>query len=151
MSITVAANYLACFALVSAFYQLPPHVLPSIAAVEGGRPGLAAVNKDGSADLGVMQINTLWIAPLARHTRQPESTVRRRLLDEPCFNIATAGAIMRIYLKEANGDLMRAIGNYHSHTPVRNSAYRLKVLEAAGRLSRLLPRNPAKHPNQLQR
>jgi hypothetical protein len=136
----VAAHNLACFALVSAFYQLPPHVLPSIATVEGGRPGLAAANRDGSADLGVMQINTLWVAPLAQHTRQSQTTIRRRLLDEPCFNIAAAGAIMRIYLNETKGDLQRAVGNYHSHTPVRHHSYRLKILEAAGRLSHQLRR-----------
>jgi hypothetical protein len=155
----VASQFLACFALVSAFYQLPPNVLPSIAAVEGGRPRLEAPNKDGSADLGVMQINTLWIAPLAHHTRQPESAVRWRLLHEPCFNIATAGAIVRIYLNRANGNLMQAIGDYHSHTPVRHNAYRLKVLEAAGRLAQQLPmrlpgrlpRTPPRQADQLQR
>jgi len=94
------------------------------------------VNRDGSADLGVMQINTLWITPLAQHTRQPESTIRQRLLHEPCFNIAAAGAIVRIYLNEAKGNLMQAIGSYHSHQPMRNYSYRLKVLEAAERLSR---------------
>jgi len=62
------AHYLACFALVSAFYHLPPHVLPSIQMVEAGRLGLAAANRDGSADLGVMQINTLWVAPHAMPT-----------------------------------------------------------------------------------
>ena len=92
-----------------------------------------------------MQINTLWIRPLARQTRQSEGTIRRRLLDEPCFNIAAGGAIMRIYLNETKGDLQRAIGNYHSHTPVRHNFYRLKVLEAAniqhgGRLSPQLRR-----------
>ena len=87
-----------------------------------------------------MQINTLWVAPLAEQTRQSQSTIRRRLLSEPCFNIAAAGAIMRIYLNEAKGDLQRAIGNYHSHTPVRHNSYRLKVLEATGRLSAQLRR-----------
>ena len=130
------AHYLAYFALVSAFYHLPPHVLPSIQMVEGGRLGLAAANSDGSADLGVMQINTLWIAPLARYTRQPETAVRLRLLHDPCFNIAAAGAIMRIYLNDEGGDLMRAIGNYHSHKPGRNQRYQLKVLEASERLLR---------------
>jgi soluble lytic murein transglycosylase-like protein len=103
--------------------------------VEGGRPGLAAINKDGSEDLGVMQINTLWVVPLAQRTGQSQGTVRRRLLDEPCFNIAAAGAIIRIYLNETRGDVQQAIGNYHSHTPVRHNSYRLKVLEAAGRLT----------------
>jgi hypothetical protein len=89
-----------------------------------------------------MQINTVWIAPLAQHIRQPENMIRQRLLREPCFNIAAAGAIMRIYLNEENGDLMRAIGDYHSHRPVRNQLYRLKVLEAAERLLRSGSRVP---------
>lgn len=124
------APFLACYALVSAFYHLPPYVLPSIASVEGGRLGLVSANKDGSSDLGVMQINTLWIPPLAHYTRQSEATIRLRLLYEPCFNIATAGAIVRIYLNEVNGNLPQAIGNYHSHRPIANLSYRLKVLEA---------------------
>jgi soluble lytic murein transglycosylase-like protein len=119
--------------------------------VEGGRPGLESPNKDGSADLGVMQINTLWIAPLARHTGQPESMIRRRLLHDPCFNIATAGAIVRIYLNRSNGNLMQAIGDYHSHTPVRNSSYRLKVLEAAGRLAQRFPHTLVRRADQLHR
>ena len=55
-------------ALTAAVYHLPPRVLPAIQSVEGGRVGLVHVNRDGSEDLGVMQINTLWIGPLARRT-----------------------------------------------------------------------------------
>lgn len=137
-------QYLACIALVSAYYQLPPRVLPSIQVVEGGRAGLVSGNTDGSSDLGVMQINTRWVAPLARHTRQPESVVRQRLIDEPCFNIATAGAIMRIYLNEERGDLLRAVGDYHSHTPARNADYQTKVLRAAEQLFIAAPQQAAR-------
>ena len=38
---------------------------------------------------------------------------------------------MRIYLDETGGDLMRAVGDYHSHTPRLNLAYRAEVLKAA--------------------
>jgi soluble lytic murein transglycosylase-like protein len=107
--------------------------------VEGGRPGLSAANRDGSADLGVMQINSLWVAALARYLHQPEGATRQRLLDEPCFNIAAAGAIMRIYLNDERGDLRRAIGDYHSHQPARNQSYQLKVFEAVDQLSRRFP------------
>lgn len=130
------AQYLACIALVSSFYHLPPRVLPSIQAVEGGRVGLVAENTDGSADLGLMQINTRWITPLAQHTGQPEGRIRQRLTNEPCFNIAAAGAILRIYLNEERGNLMRAIGDYHSHTPAYNESYQVQVLTAAQRLFR---------------
>src|SRR5215469_6050655 len=108
----MAAPYFACIALISSFYHLPPRVLPSIRVVEGGQVGLVQPNTDGSADLGIMQINTRWIEPLAQHTGLPAAVVRQRLISEPCFNIATAGAIMRIYLQEERGDLLRAVGDY---------------------------------------
>jgi hypothetical protein len=132
--LSMASPYLACIALVSAFYHLPPRVLTSIQTVEGGRPGMVSTNTDGSADLGIMQINTRWIAALATSTGLPEGVVRNRLINEPCFNIATAGAILRIYLNEERGNLLRAVGNYHSHTPWRNESYQTKVLVAAERL-----------------
>lgn len=136
----MAAPYLACLALISHFYHLPPRVLPSIQMVEGGQVGLVQPNTNGSADLGLMQINTRWIVPLARHTGLSEGVVRHRLIHEPCFNIATAGAIMRIYLNEESGNLLRAVGDYHSHTPSRNQSYQAKVLGAAQSLFGRAPR-----------
>ncbi len=126
--------FLACMASVAAFYHLPPRVLPAIQAVEGGRPGLVHMNQDGSQDLGVMQVNTRWIQPLAWQTGLAPAVVQQRLVGDPCFNIAAAGAIMRIYLTEAGGDLLRAVGYYHSHTAPLAEAYRLRVLGSATRL-----------------
>jgi hypothetical protein len=120
----------------AAFYHLPPRVLPSIQVVEGGRPALAQMNINGTADLGVMQINTIWIAPLARYAHMSGPAVTDRLLNDPCFNIAASAAIMRVYLIEAHGDLMVAIGHYHSHTPALSAAYQEKVLSAAQTLFR---------------
>lgn len=126
--------FLACMAGVAAFYHLPPRVLPAIQAVEGGRPGLTHVNRDGSADLGVMQVNTRWVQPLARQTGMTAAAVRQRLLADSCFNIAVAGAIVRIDLNEAGGNLLRAIGWYHSHTPPLADRYRSAVVASAERL-----------------
>ena len=128
-------------ALVAQIYALPPRVLPSIQAVEGGGPGVVHRNTDGTEDMGVMQINTLWIGALARYSRLDPAEVRTRLLLRPCYNIAAAGLIMRTYLDETRGDLMRAIGNYHSHTPLRNQTYQAKVLRSAASLFR--PWEPA--------
>jgi Transglycosylase SLT domain len=126
--------FLACMASVAAFYHLPPRVLPSIQAVEGGRPGLAHVNQDGSQDLGVMQVNTRWVQPLAWRTGLAPPVTQQRLLSDPCFNIAAAGAIMRVYLNEAGGDLLRAVGYYHSHRAPLAQAYQQLVLGSAVRL-----------------
>jgi hypothetical protein len=48
--------------LVAKFYGLLPRVLPAIQAVERGYAGDVESNINGSADLGVMQTNTLWIS-----------------------------------------------------------------------------------------
>ncbi len=130
----MAVPFLACMALTAQFYALPPRVLPSIQAVEGGRPGLVHANSDGSADLGLMQINTRWIANIAEVVRADPGQVRQRLIGDPCFSIAAAGAIMRAYLSETRGDLMRAIGDYHSHTPPLNQAYQAQVYRRAAAL-----------------
>jgi len=126
--------YVACMALVASLYHLPPRVLPSIQAVEGGSPGIVHRNTNDTEDLGVMQVNTRWIYPLARYTHRDAASVYTRLRDDACYNIAAAGAIMRTYLDETHGDLMQAVGNYHSHTPVLNLAYRFAVMDSARRL-----------------
>lgn len=126
--------YLACMGLVASLYGLPPRVLPSIQAVEGGAPGVVSHNRNGSDDLGVMQVNTLWLRPLSRYTGLPAPVIRERLIGKPCFNIAAAGAILRVYLDAAHGDLMQAIGDYHSHTKPLHDSYEAKVLSAARRL-----------------
>ena len=127
----MALPFLACMVATAAWYHLPPRVLPSIHAVEGGRPGLTRQNTNGSVDFGLMQVNSLWIPSLARLSRLPEAEVRARLIHDACFNIAAAGAILRGYLDEANGALLVAVGWYHSHTPARGDAYRARVLRKA--------------------
>lgn len=92
---------------------------------------MVQLNTNGSADLGLMQVNSIWIRPLARMARLTENVVVDRLIDDPCFNINAAAAIMQLYMAEARGDLMVAIGYYHSHTPMLSSAYQQKVLAAA--------------------
>lgn len=121
-------------ALVASIYHLPPRVLPAIQAVEGGQAGIVHHNTNDTEDLGVMQVNTTWLWPLARYTHTTAATVYTRLRDEPCYNVAAAGAIMRTYLDETHGDLMRAVGNYHSHTTTLNVAYQMLVMQSATRL-----------------
>ena len=138
-----AVPYLACMLAVSQFYHLPPRVLPSIQVVEGGRPGTISRNRNGTGDLGVMQVNTSWVPRIAESWHLPPKEVAHRLIVEPCFNIATAGAIMRIYLDEAGGDVTRAVGYYHSHSPGLAGNYEMKVIRASfglfGRPRRITP------------
>ena len=130
----MAIPYLACMALVAASYDLPPRVLPAIQAVEGGRVGSVHPNTDGSDDLGVMQINTVWLPALAGYSRLSVTETRNRLIADPCFNIAAAGVVMRLALNRRHGNLMLAVGDYHSRTPALNASYQADVTAAAYRL-----------------
>ncbi len=127
----MAVPFLSCMALVAQIYALPPRVLPAIQHVEGGQPGLVRTNTNGTQDLGIMQINTIWLPYLSAYSRRSQADVRANLLTNACFNIAAAGLIMRIYLDETAGDLLRAVGNYHSHTTTLNQNYQAKVLRSA--------------------
>jgi hypothetical protein len=126
--------YIKCMLVVASTVGLPPRVLPVLQAIEGGKVGMVRENVNGTADLGVMQVNTIWIPVFAARARLSESETRRRLIEEPCFNIAAAALIMRTYLTETGGALLPAIGDYHSHSRELNAAYQAQALRTARNL-----------------
>ncbi len=129
----MAVAFPVCMALSAVLNHLPVEVLPAIHTVEGGTIGTVSHNRNGTDDLGVMQVNTLWIPRVARAMGLDENETRMRLVNNACFNIVVAGSILQIYNRETGGNLWQAIGDYHSHTPVRNLPYQAKVLAGAVR------------------
>jgi soluble lytic murein transglycosylase-like protein len=123
--------YFACMLAIAAHFDLPPRILPSIQKVEGGQVGIARLNANGTEDLGLMQVNSLWIPSLAQRFGVTAEEMRTRLLQDGCFNITVAGAVVRYHLTQSNGDLLAAVGNYHSKAPTLNRDYRGKVVGAA--------------------
>ncbi len=119
---------------VSAVAHLPPRILPVIAHIEGGRAGLVQPDTNGTFDLGVMQVNTIWVGPIARRAHLPPAVAEAKLVSDPCFNIAAAALILRVYLAETHGAILPAIGDYHSHMPALNRAY---VEEAEAQADRM--------------
>jgi soluble lytic murein transglycosylase-like protein len=94
-----------------------------IQTIEGGSTGMVRPDANGTEDLGVMQVNTIWIPALAARAGFSEAQTRQSLIEDPRFNIAAAALILRSYLAETHGALLPAIGDYHSHTPALNTAY----------------------------
>ncbi len=129
----MAIPFLSCMLVTAHFYGLPPRALPSIQAVEGGQVGMVHPNTDGSADLGVMQINTVWVVPIARVLHETPAQVSVRLIHDACFSIAAAGDILKLHYLERH-DWMLAIGDYHSHTPLLNTSYQVMVSNRAALL-----------------
>ncbi len=126
--------YLACMLVVAAATGLPPRVLPVIHTIEGGTVGMVRPDPNGTEDLGVMQVNTIWIPALAARARLSPAATRSEMIGDPCFNIAASALILRLYLQQDHGDLLAAVGDYHSHTPALTTAYAALAIRTADRL-----------------
>ena len=103
-----------------------------ILQVEGGKIGMESRNTNGTADLGPMQINTLWLPELSQKWGVDETTARAWVRDDPCTNMGVSAWILRNHMNET-GSLAKAIAHYHSRTPTRGTAYKGKVVAAMKR------------------
>jgi hypothetical protein len=117
----------ACLAAAAHAYQIPEQDLYAILAVEGGRVGQAVPDKNGTRDLGPFQINTSWGYAIARYWRLPVEEALDRVRDDGCANALIAAAILRGCANETRGDMVTALGLYHSHSPGIAQPYREKV------------------------
>lgn len=110
-----------CFNEAGKMYQVPPMLLQSIAWVESRYDKNAKNhNTNGSVDMGVMQINSLWLDPLS------EYGVQRKHLYNACYNISVAAWILRKQINEV-GYNWQAVAHYHSRTPEKGESYARKV------------------------
>ena len=114
---------MACINQAAVANAVPAELILAIITVEGGRNGIAMPNKNGTFDLGVMQINTSWQDAIAQK-RYTLNDIRY----DSCENIKFGTWILDQCIKN-NSDLDEAIGDYHSHTPVFNTEYSQKVLK----------------------
>jgi soluble lytic murein transglycosylase-like protein len=110
-----------CFEEAGKMYKVPPMLLQSIAWVESRYDKNAEnYNTNGSVDMGVMQINSLWLEPLS------EYGVETKHLYNACYNISVAAWILRKQINEV-GYNWQAVAHYHSRTPERGENYARKV------------------------
>jgi len=82
-----AVSYGFCFKKAGDIYQISPELLHTIARVESGLdPSARNKNRNGSYDLGLMQINSCWkkhLGPKWRH------------VSDPCYNVMVGSWILR--------------------------------------------------------
>jgi len=110
-----------CFDQAGKMYKVPPMLLQAIAWVESRYDKNAKNhNTNGSVDMGVMQINSLWLEPLS------EYGVQKKHLYNACYNISVAAWILRKQINEV-GYNWQAVAHYHSRTPEYGESYARKV------------------------
>lgn len=128
-----------CWLAASAAFDVPAPLLYAIAEVESGFDARAVeYPRNGTRSVGVMQVNSVWFATLAR------IGVTERMLYEPCVNIHVGAWILSMEIARY-GYSWEAIGAYNAgpydarthRWKVRHyRAYASKVLNAWRRLNR---------------
>lgn len=120
----------ACWQEVGARYGVNPYLLGAIAKQESNfNANAVRKNTNGSKDIGVMQINSIWLPTLAKYG------ITEQQLYDPCVNIAVGAWILR-QQQEKYGNTWEAVGAYHSKTPSHKWKYADQV---SGKLKKILP------------
>lgn len=107
-------------------YELDPLILKSVISVEGGQIGTHKRNKDGSYDLGIMQINTINVPDVQKSL----GISKKELILDPCKNILAGAWLLMKRIKEYPGKKWFAVGAYHSKTKPLRESYQSKVQKA---------------------
>lgn len=111
----------ACWEAAGRRYGIDPRLLYAIARTESSLdPRAINRNKNGSYDVGLMQINSSWFPLLKRHG------IEERHLYDPCVSLQVGSWILAQNLRRLR-DPWLAVGAYNSPTPARARAYALKV------------------------
>jgi len=110
-----------CLASAAQKYDIHKDLLAAIAEVESGMdPQALGKNKDGTEDIGLMQINSRWLPVLAKYG------VQRRDLFDPCVS-AHVGAWILAQNIARYGNTWRAVGAYNAASEEKRLAYAQRV------------------------
>lgn len=111
----------ACWEEAGAKYGVNPHLLYAIAKTESSmNPNAINRNKNGSYDIGLMQINSSWFPTLRKHGFDEQ-----HLLD-PCVSIHVGAWVLAQNMRRL-GNSWEAVGAYNSSKPDIRLKYAQKV------------------------
>jgi soluble lytic murein transglycosylase-like protein len=110
-----------CISRAAAQHQVSPYVLRAIAWNESHmRAQAVGRNRNGTRDLGAMQINSSHLPRLRQYGLDEQA------LMEPCTNAFVGAWLLREQI-DRFGNTWRAVGAYHSQTPAHNTRYALQI------------------------
>lgn len=111
----------ACWQEAGLRYGVNPTLLYAIARTESNlNPHAVGVNRDGSYDLGLMQINSRWFPRLRQYG------IGEHDLHDPCVSIHVGAWIMAQNMRRF-GNSWAAVGAYNSGQTYRRMVYANKV------------------------
>ncbi|GAA4023173.1 lytic transglycosylase domain-containing protein [Actimicrobium antarcticum] len=111
----------ACWHEAAQRYNVNPAMLVAIARTESSlNPNAINRNRNGSYDLGLMQINSRWF-PLLRQYGIGEQQLR-----DPCTSIHVGAWILSQNMQRL-GNSWEAVGAYNSSQPMQRALYAQRV------------------------
>lgn len=125
-----------CVVQAAAHYGAHPDLVRAVLRQEKGKVGYIRRNKNGSFDMGPMQINSVHLPELAKY-----GITQAMLTNDECLNIHIGTYYLQKNIvttpnSRTAAGFWNAVGNYHSTTPDRNISYQYlvwgKLLELRG-------------------
>ena len=121
ISLIAAFPALACWEQAGERYGVSPELLYAIARTESGLdPQAVGRNRNGSRDIGLMQINSAWLPRLSAHG------IAERDLFDPCTSIHVGAWILAQNISRL-GYGWDAIGAYNARSPEKRAAYARRI------------------------
>ncbi|WP_145507723.1 lytic transglycosylase domain-containing protein [Yersinia hibernica] len=114
-----------CLSNAAKRWDIPEIILEAIILHEsGGKPNARNINKNGSHDYGLMQINSVHFNSL----KSKGIIDYEQSLMHPCTNIKAGAYLLSLKFKKY-GYSWRAVGAYHSETAHHRDRYASKIMK----------------------
>ncbi len=121
IALIAASTAHACWEQAAERYGISSELLYAIARAESGLdPQAVGRNRNGSRDIGLMQINSAWLPRLSAHG------IAERDLFDPCTSIHVGAWILAGNVQRL-GYTWEAIGAYNASSPALRRAYAERV------------------------
>lgn len=89
-------------------FHVPASLIVSVLSIERGATGTINRNKNGTYDMGPMQINSSWLPILKKYGYSAND-----IIYDACKNVQVGTWILANNISKSN-KLWKGIGNYHS-------------------------------------
>ena len=140
-SLLAAPSTFACWEQAAERYQVSTELLYAIAQTESGlNPQAVGLNRNGTHDIGLMQINSAWLPRLQAHG------IAERDLYDPCTSIHVGAWILAGNVQRM-GYTWEAVGADNARNPVLRRAYAQRVYRQLA--ANASPQRSRTHPPQM--